>query len=533
MEKSDIKIYKPQEGFQEYFSRSNVDIVIGGGVMGCGKTFAACLSVAEPCKEYPDFRAVFLRKQAVETKAGGGLMDDMKMIYRDVATFRESGTTPRVTFPNGSFVDMSHMNNEEPDALLERVKGWQYDLIYFDEGTGYEWTTFLTLMGRNRGKSKFSGKIRMTTNPKKSHWLRLFLDWWIGLDGYIIPERSGVVRYFYVSDKSVESVVWGDSKEEVYAKCRIQIDRQMRNMKDMKWENLIKSCTFYLGNLSQNKEMLKTNEGYIGSVAAMGAKVSQANLEGNWNVDPYTDDTAPIKPEKANEVFLNDAQRNNDRWLTCDLADTGTDNFLILSWNGFHIDDFLILQKSTPRLNADTLRNFAQEKDVSDSHIIYDAIRGIYINDYIPDAIPFFSNTKPIGLWARSVMRLKDECYLRLVNMVNNNRISVDESVSRREYTHQNMATPISFQCELLEEMGVVRFKEQTSGKKMLYGKKEMNAMLGKGRSMDILDPIAMRMYPVLGYQYGEELSGTMVIDEPETRTWAGKPSIYSDDTWI
>ena len=52
------KIIRPQAGFQERFVRSNVDVVIGGGVLNCGKTFAAILSVAEAALD-PRFRAVF------------------------------------------------------------------------------------------------------------------------------------------------------------------------------------------------------------------------------------------------------------------------------------------------------------------------------------------------------------------------------------------------------------------------------------------------------------------------------------------
>ena len=40
-----------------------------------------------------------------------------------------------------------------------------------------------------------------------------------------------------------------------------------------------------------------------------------------------------------------------------------------------------------------------------------------------------------------------------------------------------------------------------------------MNQQLGKNRSMDLLDPCAMRMLPVLEYPYGEELIRTSTIE--------------------
>ena len=53
-----IKIIRPQEGFQEKFVRTNVDFCVGGGVLNCGKSFAACLSVAEPSQD-GEFKALF------------------------------------------------------------------------------------------------------------------------------------------------------------------------------------------------------------------------------------------------------------------------------------------------------------------------------------------------------------------------------------------------------------------------------------------------------------------------------------------
>jgi hypothetical protein len=58
-----------------------------------------------------------------------------------------------------------------------------------------------------------------------------------------------------------------------------------------------------------------------------------------------------------------------------------------------------------------------------------------------------------------------------------------------------------------------------------------MNARLGKGRSMDVLDPMAMRMLPVLEYPYGEELerSAQWSTEYEERKTGT---DIYDDSFW-
>lgn len=505
----------------------------------CGKTFAAVLSVAEPSLD-SRFRGLFLRNNLGDAKAAGGILDTFKEVYGNEVEVVESGE-PRVTFRSGAKIDVTHVADQSRDKVLQRFKGRQYDFIYFDEGTGFTWECFTAIYSRNRGTASWTGRVRMTTNPERNHWLRTFLDWYIGADGFIREDREGVVRYFYINGETVDDVVWGDTKEECYQKCKIQIDRVLAkvNGKTGKatYKDIIKSFTFYLGRMSENKASIGNNSGYVGSVALTGGRNAQQLLEGNWNVSVDEDLGAPIPSAVANQVFLTDPQTNGDKWVTCDLADTGTDNFLALAWDGFHIIDALILGRTTPRMNAERLELFAKTHGISNSHIIYDAVRGTYINDYIPEAIPFVSYRAPMGMYGRMAYNLKAECYLRLIEVLKRENLSMADEVSQRVYEHQNLKSAITIQNEFMEECSVVRFKDMQSGKKALISKKEMNAKLGKARSMDLLDPIAMRMLPCLEYVYGEELEKTTpqtVADDDDDYYYRrkGVVNIYDDTTW-
>lgn len=496
-------------------------------------TFAAVLSVAEPSLD-GRFRGLFLRNNLGDAKASGGILDTFKDCYGSGCEVVESGE-PKVTFPSGAKIDVTHVADQSREKVLQRFKGRQYDYIYFDEGTGFSWSCFTAIYTRNRGTAAWTGKVRMTTNPDRNHWLRTFLDWYIGIDGFIREDREGVIRYFYMAGETVKDVVWGDTKEECYQKCKIDIDRKLRkingNTGNATYKDMIKSFTFYLGRISENKASIGNNSGYVGSVAVSGGRNAEQLLEGNWNVSPDEDLNAVIPSDIANKVFIVDPQINNDRWITADLADSGTDNFLCLYWNGFHVEDILILGRTTPRENAERLLAFADKHDVSNSHIIYDGIRGLYINDYIPEAIPYISNMKPMGMYGRMALRLKDECYLRLVEMMKRGEMSFADDVANKTYEHALLKERITVQNEFLEECAVVRFKDAQSGKKTLLSKKEMNQMLGRGRSMDLLDPCAMRMYPVLSLPYGDELVGTMQ-DFDDDDDDDSSNSIYDESLW-
>jgi hypothetical protein len=89
--------------------------------------------------------------------------------------------------------------------------------------------------------------------------------------------------------------------------------------------------------------------------------------------------------------------------------------------------------------------------------------------------------------------------------MINRGYISMSEEVASKIYQHNVMKQHITFFNEFIEECSVVRFNKVRNGRQSLLTKKEMNRMLGKGRSMDVLDPMAMRMLPILEYAYGEE----------------------------
>lgn len=533
------QIFKPHEGFQRKFVRTNVDVCFGGGILGGGKTAGAVLATAEPSLDH-NWRGLFLRNNLDDIKAGGGLIDTFREFYGKSIQVR-SADMPRIVFPNGSYVDVTHAADQTIDALQRRFKGRQYDMIYFDELSNFSWDAFKTILTRNRGKSAYAGKCLATTNPERECWVREFIDWYIDNDGYIMEERDGVVRYFYMMGADVKSVVWGDTKEEVYRLCKSDIDKKLDKVYGFmkgrdKWTSMIKSFTFYLGKMSENKEMLENNEGYLGSIAMSGGAEAAKLLEGNWNVSSKDEEGTVISYEEANGVFTNDPQTNGDKWITVDLADYGTNNFLQLVWDGLHVIDIDIAPYTTPAENANRMKAMAHKHNIGYSHIIYDAVRGRYINDYIPEAIPFESYRAPIGVNALQYVKLKDCCYGKAVWLIKNNGASISDEVANRRYINvaEKTKSDITVQNEFIEEARVIRWADAPNGKKRLLTKKEMNKMLGRGRSMDLMDPFCMRMYPLLDTPDGYELENSRKEYEQykDDEDNGNRVDIYDETQW-
>jgi hypothetical protein len=389
-------------------------------------------------------------------------------------------------------------------------------------------------MSRNRSQAKWTGKMRLTCNPKRNHWLRKWVDWYVDEQGFPIPERDGIVRYFFVNGKSIDDVVFGDSKEDVYRQCRTAIDDILRKQDDdaYSYKDLIKSTTFYTGKLSENKALMSNDSGYLGSLAAMGEKQRMANMLGCWNVDLDEDAELPISPQSARQVAFNAPQTNGVYWVTADLADTGTDNTVILVWDGYHIVDRHILQRSLPERNVEWIKRMALKYNIPDNHIIYDAQRAPYMLERMPNAIPYYSFSTSRGLYKRDFQYIKDECFMRMVEAVNGGRLSFDPDVANSIYEHQKIKDSITFLDEFVEECHVVQFYIMPSGKHRLYNKKEMNHLLGRSRSMDVVDPISMRFSVDLMCEYGQELAvnlngaGEYSYDEQH------KVDIYDESFW-
>lgn len=529
-------IIKPQEGFQEYFAASSVDVIFGGGNLGGGKSYGLVLALAEPLMTDPDFRALISRRSLGSVKSGGGFVEKFKSIFGNLCSVRQSDS-PRISFDSGAFCDLTYIDCSDIDKLRERVKGWEYDVIAIDELTEMTWEAFLAVMTRNRGQSKtFTGKFFATMNPKCSHWVREFLDWYISPTGEIYPERDGCVRYFYNTGRLVKDVVWGNSKEEVYRKCRTHIDNLIRAMggEGFTYKNFIKSFVFYQGSTAENKAMLGNNPDYVGSVAASGGVMSEALIARNWNADPDEANRRAITGEMIRNVFTEDPAVNGDMWITVDLADYGKDNLVALVWNGFHIIDIKMVSKSRPVDNASIVKALAAKHGIGSSHVIYDATSARYFSDYMPQSIPYLSAMKPRGMYKNEAVRLKDECYLRLCKMMAYGHFTMSRDVADRVYKHEHLHIPITVELEFQDECKVVAFTESAAGKLSLEKKSQMNRNLGKGRSMDLLDPCAMRMLPCLAYEYGTEIhNGSEDVQRrilAERRGTVG--SIYDSNIW-
>lgn len=164
----------------------------------------------------------------------------------------------------------------------EKWKSSQIPLIIYDQLETFTESQFLYMLSRNRSMCGVRPYIRASANPEPG-WLANFLAWWIGEDGYAIPERSGVIRWMV---RQNDKTYWGDSYEEVYNAHKID-DLPTDDPKQPR----PKSVTFILSTVYDNKALLEADPGYLANLQALNLVDRERLLGdgirgGNWKIEP-------------------------------------------------------------------------------------------------------------------------------------------------------------------------------------------------------------------------------------------------------
>jgi predicted phage terminase large subunit-like protein len=168
-------------------------------------------------------------------------------------------------------VRFAHLQHED---TVHDWQGAQVPLIEFDELTHFTERQFFYLLTRNRSTCGIRPYMRASCNPDADSWVASFIAWWIDQDtGYPIPERAGVVRWFY---RINEQLAWYATKQEAMA-AHPEMAAQGANPK---------SVTFIPAKLTDNPILMKADPGYLANLVAQPLVERERLLSGNWKIRP-------------------------------------------------------------------------------------------------------------------------------------------------------------------------------------------------------------------------------------------------------
>ena len=262
---TDVTRIRPNPGPQASFLACDADIVWYGGAAGGGKSYALLLQWLHYGK-VPEFEAVIFRREAIMLTQPGGLWPTSQKILGGLPGFESNASEHSWRSPWGSKIRFSHLH-----SITDVYKWMSSQVAYFgfDELTHFTEDQFRYMLSRARSTCGVRPIIRAGMNPDADSWCRTWLDWWIDpKTGQVIPERSGVVRWFAICD---DKIIWGDTREDV---------------NEQVGDDVAMSFTFIEARLEDNPILDIGDPSYRRKLKMQNRVERDRLLNRNWNVRP-------------------------------------------------------------------------------------------------------------------------------------------------------------------------------------------------------------------------------------------------------
>lgn len=421
-----------QRGGQENILQSNADIIICGGCRGGSKTFSLLMETLKDVNN-KHLRALIMRH---DIKSLDDVIDTSSQLYNDFGTYNRSKNDMSWYFDKGGMLKFSYHEDVLLD-FIKRFRGHQYAYIGVDEVTQMDYAKFKFLITCNRNAFGIKNRFVGTCNPDPDSWVAPFIDWWIGEDGFPIPERDAVVRYCFMDGDDVTNITWGDTREEVYNLKKDVIDRFWKpEMAEYgKPEDLfIKSVAFIEAKLIDNIQLMRSDPTYLANLAGQSEEQRSRDLEGNWKFRSVGEDI--IKMQDF-ENFFNNAYQYGDniRRCSCDVAFEGGDRLVMWLWIGYHIHDVFSC-KMDAKGSVVTVKAKLQEWNVLEENFTYD-LNGLgqIFKGFFPHAIPFNNLEAVAEEFKYMYGNIKSQAAYMFAQKVKNGELSINQNLLDQRYS--------------------------------------------------------------------------------------------------
>ncbi len=477
-----------QLGGQEKILASDADIIIGGGCRGGSKSFTLLMNALYDIY-HPDFRAVILR---AATDDLSDLIDTSYKLYGDFGEYNRAKGDMTWNYKSGGWLKFSYHAGSLEDFKI-RFQGKQFAYIGVDEVTHMAYEKFKYLITTNRNAFGIRNRFIGTCNPDPDSWVAKFIDWWIGEDGLPLRERDGKVRYCFMEGDSVDTIYWGDTREEVYEQCKDIIDSYWKpeyNRYGTPQELFIKSVAFVEARLADNVALMSSDPTYLANLVNQDDEQRARDLDGNWKFKSAGDDMIKLADM---DRFYNNSMQLGDGQLraTCDVAFDGGDNLVLIKWIGNHIDDIFVC-----RCNSVDAANAVKSKlaywQVREENFTYDLPGlGQMFKGVFPKAIPFIPKEAVKPECKNVYADIKSQCAYEFADMLIRGEYSINPYLLKQRFSGNGYKdTPLDQILNL--ERKAIRKDEDVADKAWSLIKKKIMKRYTK-HSPDFIEAMLMQ----------------------------------------
>jgi len=411
------------------WSDQNITEIIYGGGKGGAKSFTGCKLIFHDALVYEGTHYFIARKKLNDLRkftipSIHECFKDWGIKLNDYAKY--NGQDNVFEFKNGSKVFLIEAAYMPSDPLYMRFGSMQMTRGWIEEAGEFE----------EEAKSQLSATV--------GRWLNSEYN----IGPKVLQTCNPSKNYLYLDYKN-----WKDGKLESYKQFIQALLTDNKCMSDD-----------YIKNLNK---VLSTNQ-----------KKRLIDGEWEWDDDPLT----MMDYNKILELFTNEFIKPTDkRYLTCDIAYEGSDIFAVGYWEGLVLKKVYAREKISEVKVPGWIQELRLNHEVPLSNVIYDAdgikkfVRSSKESGSLHGATEFHNGGSPVD---KAYKNLKTECYYKLADYVNSNKIYIEAS----DYRNQ-----------IIQELEQIRKVEHSDDGKLRIESKD-NIKLRLQRSPDFADMIMMRL---------------------------------------
>lgn len=399
----------------EYLLDNNTTHILYGGAVGGGKSFLGCMWIFLNAISKPDTRYLIGRSRLnVLKNTTLKTLKDILKDYDNLIDYHINMITNTITFKNGSEIILMDLFPYPSDPDYDRLGSLEITAAFIDELSEISYKGFEVLFTRIRYKLneyKLTPKLFCASNPTQG-WPK---------------------RFFYKPYKE------GTLKDNIKFIPALPNDNPY--IPETYIENLNKSLT------PQLKSRL---------------------LKGEWDFDD--DDYNIFNYEDIQQAFYNEVPEG-ETYISCDVANIGTDNTIIIIWKGLKMLKTYKYSKYDTQRIIKILKEKMNIYKCKIQNVIIDADGlGVGVSDGLKGCVAFKGSSAAVN---KLYKNMRNECYFKLAELI------------------QDVKFDMLYQDDITQELINTRIDDKKEIQ--LISKDQIKRNIG--RSPDIADAIMMRMY--------------------------------------